>query len=274
MVFGLVPQRVFLDPNAVDLALNAIGETRESIAYEWQDMVARGRMDFPPAPGRSTLYDWIADGFPSIKKWKSKGVENTRFYQIIAFCALIDVDPLAMFDLERNGYGSRFAEIRKLIQRKVGALGALEPLYDLFAPDEEWPNGFLAKRFWGRDWHSIEFDNRKEFQSHDDALLKVCFEKRPGGAPRCVHIAYRRWDTRDIDTMWRFYGTVVSIDRRNELFNEGGVHKIMKALDSIDLAFRTHFGGRKVEFKLASIHPFNLEIDFPFNDKSIIGFEW
>gem|GEM_PF-4238038 len=74
--------------------------------------------------------------------------------------------------------------------------------------------------------------------------------------------------------MWRYYGTVLAHDGAIDLYNEGGLHLKMAQADQGIISFRTYFGGRKVEFKIVSLHDFEIEIDFPNNDMSIVGFNW
>jgi hypothetical protein len=74
--------------------------------------------------------------------------------------------------------------------------------------------------------------------------------------------------------MWRFYGTVISLGDKLELYNEGGYHRDMPSLGKGKICFRTYFGGRPVEFRIVSLHDFDYSLTCPFNDKSVIGFEW
>lgn len=235
----------------------------------WQDLTVE-RPGFPPVPDRGTVYDWIAKGFRKHPTDKLASEQSN----LLGLCATLDVDPLALFDFHRNGYFSRFSKIRIAIQRGAARLGALRPLFELYEPDLDWPSDLIARTYWGRDWSSAVFDNEQQFQSHDYAAINLRFRDSPGDSPRAVHIAYRRWDARHIDDMWRFYGTVILHDDTIDLYNEGGVHKKMARLKPETITFRTYFGGRKVEFKLASLHAFDHTIDFPCNDMSIVGFDW
>ena len=46
---------------------------------------------------------------------------------MMAFCAMLDVDPLAIFDYDRNGYFNNFAQIRRMLQLGLEATGFLKP---------------------------------------------------------------------------------------------------------------------------------------------------
>lgn len=265
--FGLSNDFVFLRADVVRRLVKIKGKSLESMAYDWEALPGSDISGYPPAPSRSTIQKWVSNGFPSIETGASRN-------QVLAFCAQLDVDPLAVFDYKRNGYFSRFSIIRKAIQRGMGAMGAFAPIYELLEPDEQWPSDGLAKSIWGHKWFAYEFDNQEQYQSMDYALVKVRFTKPVKGDPRAAHIAYRRWDTRDKDTMWRFYGTVIGIEDRLELYNENAVHMKTDRPDDDTIAFRTYFGGRKVQFRIASLHDFEIDIVFPFNDMSVIGFNW
>lgn len=270
--FGLGHSRVFLRAEATRaLVQKRFGsfDGPNGFLARWEELAAE-RAGFPDEPDRGTVYDWIAKGF---RKHPTDKLASEQSY-LLGLCATLDVDPLALFDFHRNGYFSRFAKIRIAIQRGATRLGALRPLFELYEPDVEWPSDVIARTYWGRDWSSALFDNAQHYQSHDYAALRVQFHQPVEDSPRAVHIAYRRWDTREIDAMWRYYGTVILHDDTIDLYSEGGVHKKMARLQADTIAFRTYFGGRKVEFKLASLHPFDHTIEFPCNDMSIVGFDW
>lgn len=274
MIFGRLSKKLHFRQDAISLVLADRHDTLEGVANGWAAIVEERPKDFPPAPSRSTIHDWVKNGFPSIKRESAKGKTNLRYFQALAFCGLLDVDPLAIFDLERNRFASRFAAIRRAIYFGPGALGAYSPLFELYQPNIEWPSDQLAEQFWGRHWFNFTFSNEHEFQSQDYALIKVRFAEEGTRLPRAVHMAYRRWDSRDTDPMWRFYGSVIGVEDRLELINEGGRHEISRKAKDCDIQFRTYFGGRKVEFKIASLHSFENDIEFPCNDMSIIGFNW
>lgn len=236
------------------------------------DLLADWEIEFqsaglPPAPSRSTLYAWIAEGFPSIDSGPSRD-------QLLAFCGLLDVDPLALFDFKRNGFLDEFTALRIALARGQLLAGAFRPIIELHQPGESWPSEPLARRYWGRPWSAVEFDNVDRYTGNQYILLKVHFSAPSRGDPRVVHIAYRRWDLGRKDKMWRYYGTVVASDQSLDLYNEGGLHLKMLRHDQDRIDFRTYFGGRPVEFRVASLHEFSLDNTYPFDDMSVIGFNW
>lgn len=230
----------------------------EGLVVEWEDRVSSND-NFPRPRQRSSVYRWVAEGVPS------------RGDQIIALSALLDVDPLCLFDYERNGYFRQFAAIRRKLQLGLAATGVLKPLFRVYMPGPRWPSNDLVELCYGRPWQGKEFDNAEHWQNRDYGLVRCRFRQQ-SEAPRAVHIAYRRVGSPD--TMWRFYGTVLAIDGELELYSESGTFQTMKQVEPDEIRFRTFFGDRQVEFRTASLHPFSVSTDVPMNDRSTIGFEW
>lgn len=230
----------------------------EGLVGAWE-----GRADenphFPRPRQRSSLYRWVRDGVPS------------RGNQMIAFSALLDVDPLCLFDYHRNGYFKNFAAIRRKLQLGMEATGVLQPLFKVYMPGPHWPSNDATQACYGRPWHGVEFDNAAHWRNRDYGLVRCAFQDATD-APRAIHIAYRRVGSPD--TMWRFYGTVLAIDGKLELYSEGGAFQTMPEANAGEIRFRTFFGDRHVQFRTAGLHAFEVATDVPMNDRSTIGFEW
>lgn len=214
--------------------------------------------------GKSTGYNWTSKGVPTAKDGSD--------HSIFKFCGLLNVDPLALVDYEANGYFSRFAQIRKLLYFSRASLGGLATLLDMYRPSEKWPNDDLAKSYFGRSWWGIEFTNEVDWKNNDYTLLKFKFQKELSAAPRAVHIAYRRVGVPD--TMWRFYGTVIAIDGQLQLFTESGFFDRRGQYAEDEIRFRTYYGGRPVQWRVASLHEYDFSRKTPFNDMSVLGFNW
>jgi hypothetical protein len=225
----------------------------------WEHL-SETRKGFPAPRQKSTIYRWFKEGLPS------------RGDEIVAFCALVDVDPLTLFDYRRNGYFSNFAKLRMYLQRGLAAAGVFSPLYRMYRPGPYWPANDMARRCYGRDWFGVEFDNGDNWRTTEYVQVKATFSDATHSHPRAVHIAYRRRNSPD--TMWRFYGTVIAVGERIELYSEGGAFREMPRAESQAIPFRTYFGGRPVEWRVASLHPFDLTTRFPCQDESIVSFEW
>lgn len=213
----------------------------------------------------------MLDGVPA-KRPNTDKVARRTDWQLFALCGLLDVDPLAIIVFERNGYFSRFAKIRQLVYLGERALGGLGPLLEMFRPADHWPSNEIATDCFRRSWHAHEFSNADGWRSSEYALVKTVFENRGYQSPHAVHIAYRRLNSPD--TMWRYYGTVLAIDGTLELYSEGGDFQTMAQVKDQEIRFRTYYGGRSVEWRLASLHDFSIDIEMPANDLETIGFNW
>lgn len=225
-----------------------------------QEHPASTRTDFAPSYQKSSTYRWLKEGLP------------TRGDEVVAFCALLDVDPLAVFDYRRNGYFSNFAKIRIMIQKGLAAMGVFSPLYRMYRPGPHWPANDMARRCYGRDWFGVEFDNGDNWQTNDHVKVTARFRESTNGHPRAVHIAYRRRNSPD--TMWRFYGTVIAVGDRIELYSEGGAFQDTPRTESQTIPFRTYFGGRPVEWRVASLDAFDFATEYPCHDESTVSFVW
>ena len=251
--------KVFLRQELTSALIDRKFDGKEGLIVEWEER-CKADEDFPHPRARSSVYKWVAEGVPG------------RRNDLIAFCALLDVDPLALFDYEKNGYFDRFARIRRNLQFGLKAVGQFYSLFKMFAPEDKWPSDDLALKCYGRKWFSHEFANPDDWEDMGYALLRAKFAEEDQGDPRAVHIAYRRLGSPD--TMWRFYGTVISIDGHLHLYNEGGDYQHMPQMNENEIRFRTYFGGRPVEFRMVSLHEFAIEKEYPYSDMNTIGFDW
>jgi hypothetical protein len=235
----------------------------DELASKWEGLVAT-RPGFPSARGRASIYRWLDDGVPT------RGADAGL--HVFGLCALLDVDLLSIFDYERNGYFSKFAKLRQLIYARASSIGGLATFMAMYRPGDNWPSDAIASACYGRRWFAYQFTNEDAWQSNDYVLVKVRFAEKVGGQPRAAHVAYRR--VRVPDTMWRYYGTVIAVDGHLELYNESGGHQRMQQVDEEEIRFRTYYGGRPVEWRVASLHDFSVALEMPFNDMNTIGFNW
>jgi hypothetical protein len=235
----------------------------DALAADWEAM-ADARPAFPRPKGRASIYRWLSQGAPA------SGRDPNM--QIFALCALLDVDLLTIFDFERNGYFSKFAKLRQVIYARASAAGSLATFMEMYRPGDNWPSDAIAQACYGRRWFAAHLTNEDAWTSTDYILVKARFLSEVGRQPRAVHVAYRR--VRVPDTMWRYYGTVIAVDGQLELYNESGGHQHMPQVANDEIRFRTYYGGRPVEWRIASLHDFSVDFELPFNDMRTIGFNW
>ena len=130
----------------------------------------------------------------------------------------------------------------------------------------------IARTLYGRDWTTVEY-------RHDPALVSnvfACFSFKPEAStgkcsPWVVHFAYRRAGARD--GMWRPYGSVIRIGRTVSLISESGdlQEKTFDATAS-QVAVETYFGPGAAEFRVASLHKFELKVAAPSHDSGRLRF--
>jgi hypothetical protein len=210
------------------------------------------------AKGRSTIYRWLESGI--------SGSRN-EFY---SFCSFLNVDPLAILDYERIGYFSRFYRLRIAFQHGLMRSSAWLDFAAIYLPSNDWPSDQEARRFWPAGWHRKSFVADNPAGTEGYARLKVAYEPDPGEVPRCALVAYRRLFPRE--EMWRPYGWIISDKGGARLFSENGYHASDSTRADGQAAFRTHFGTAPVEFRIASLHQFAVDVDFPCEDGSLPTF--
>jgi hypothetical protein len=250
-------------------------ETFEKLEDAWEEaykVIIKTKPHFSKPKKSQTLERWMTEGVPIKTSNYEMLYKRELDAQLFAFCSLLDVDALAIFDYEKNGYFSSFAKIRQLIYFGSRALGAFAPILQMYGPAEEWPSNDIARIYYDRPWFTDEFSNESNWKSSNYILVKAKFIEPIRSNPRAVHIAYRRVGVPDI--MWRYYGTVLSIDGVLHLYNESGGYLHMDQTENDEIRFRTYFGGREVVWRVASLHEFELKKIHPFNDESTIGFKW
>lgn len=268
---GIPKKPVFLRQDLTSRLVKEIHGGFIEMAVAWEEM-AEERPNFPRPKAKSTIQRWLPNGVPVKRPNPESPKDEGSDLQLFGFCALLDVDPLAIFDYKRNGYFSSFSVIRQLVYFGQRALGGLAPLLEMYRPGDVWPSDEIALACYGRQWFAHEFTNAEDWKRTDYILVKVKFLKPIQDRPRSVHIAYRRIGVPD--TMWRYFGTVLSIDEKLQLYNESGDYQSMDQIEQDEIRFRTYYGGRPVEWRIVSLHEFKVSKEFPFNDMKTIGFNW
>tara|TARA_R100001039_G_C1846980_1_gene107166 strand:- start:1067 stop:1867 length:801 start_codon:yes stop_codon:yes gene_type:complete len=217
------------------------------------DWAARHEVDdkFPKPRNRSSIYTWLNRGAPP-------GTDA-----LLGLAAMLDADPLTIFDFERNGYFDRFTQLREQIYFYVVGGGRFRSILDLMAPRQSWPNDSLAKTYFGRPWFNEHFEHRAGTELNNFADVDITFDNSNRYAPKCIHIAYRRANSRD--KLWRYYGTVQKFRGKTRLFSESGayVEETDEQENDNSLKFKTYFGATHVEFRVASLHAFACNVQFP-----------
>lgn len=254
---------IFLDREIVAELVHKQFGGFDQLAADWEAL-SIANPNLPRPKSRTSLYRWLTEGVP-VKRTADR-------YLFLMLSGILNVDPLCIFDFERNGYFSNFTKIRQLIYLTDPRRTFLAPVFDLYRPGEHWPSAWLAERYLGKKWRSRVFSNDETYLSHHYGLVKLDFNEAHRAYPKAMHIAYRRKNFPD--KMWRYYGCVIGYKDYLKLYSESGAFQSMPSVKNNEIRFRTYFGGRLVEFKVASLHDFNLNLEWPFDDDTVIGFEW
>jgi len=197
------------------------------------------------ARSATTIYGWLKNGMPASRK------------TIFDFFGRMDVDPIAVVDVERSKLTKIFGRLRHAFMMGGMNAGGFGALFDIFRPGAAWPDNSLAQEFYGRDWTIFEFDHPATDFRDSYATITLCGDDSvPAYWPRAFHIAYRRHQ--NADGLWRPYGTVLSRNREAILAHENGhIQVIERPIQTTHrLQCKTYFGGGPAEFRMCSVHPF------------------
>jgi hypothetical protein len=248
--------RLFLDSEIVEKLIRIRFGGVDGLVGHW----AANTSEEGEARERAAIYRWLQHGLPA--------QESTIF----SFCALLDADPICLIDYKRIGFFSKFYQIRKAIQIGLLAKGPIAPIYEMYMPSRSWPSDTMASKYYGHPWHAVEFDNAALSSEGKYALIEIRYAQEVDQLARCIHISYRR--TKPKEEMWRPYGWVIRYLNELRLYSESGDFQTCKIVEPNTTTFRTYFGGRAVEFRLASLHVFQHNIKYPVSPEGSIGFEW
>lgn len=199
----------------------------------------------------STIYAWLKNGLPSQRD------------TIFGFFGMLGVDPVSVIDLDRSGLPRKFGLLRAAFMVGGGATaGGFAPLFEIYRPATNWPDGGIASRFFKREWSVQEFAHDALNVSNIYATVFIdTSQDRPNRHPNAFHIAYRRKS--NADGLWRPFGTIIDRERETILIHENGnLQRVSKsATYSRMLAFKTYFGPAPAEFRLASLDGFMCRVE-------------
>lgn len=229
-----------------------------SFAESWNARDARLGRTTPLARDGKTIYGWLADGLPKQRE------------TVFDFFATLGVDPISIIDIERNGLPENFGRLRLSFLFGGIAAGAFRSLFELYRPGPAWPDSRIAQDFFERDWSVRNFTHTATENCNRYATINV----NPGvvsNRPAAWHIAYRR--VQNADGMWRPYGSVITRNDMRILIHENGnmQHEAVSA-QAPGLRFQTFFGPSPIEFRLASLEPFDIALHYPDDQEGLLRF--
>lgn len=229
----------------------------DNLVVEWEHRIEAKILRRGEARNRNTIYRWLKKGLPSQED------------ELFAFAGLLDVDPVALVDINQRYVEEQFGKERYLFHIKRPQGTYLAPLWSMYLSDNGWPNQKLAETYYGHRWHFVDF-------THDPGVIEkvyvaVVLECQDGdpAIPRVYHFAYRRLGVSD--KTWRPYGVVIGLQQDVTLVSESGHFQVEKREGSSVVA-ETYFGTGPAEFRVVSIHPFTFSLEVPSERKDVVRF--
>lgn len=229
----------------------------ENFADAWSKTAKKGS-EQSSARSAKTIYKWLAKGFPKN--------EETFF----SFFGVLGVDPFSLVDLDKSQFRKHFGVLRQAILLGGINIGGFRPLLYVLKPSPQWPESMLVEQHYGRDWTTRDLAHEATEIRNVDVTLRIeGTGEYPVPWPRAYHIAYRRLS--NADGLWRPFGTVITRNSEAILVHENGSMKQieMPYRSKHQVAFKTFFGPSPAEFRIASLHPFEIKLD-PYDDPEVL----
>lgn len=240
--------------------LNAVIERRyergvEQLLDAWHELAADNRtVSAKPIPDRSTIYRWLNTG--SLPRSKE---------HLMGFCRLLDIDPLCVLEASDNETEKALEYLLVSLQLEHWKQPALEFLAEYFGRQKSWPPPSIAKHNFGRSWYTAEIEHDPKIKSLFYAKVRISGNKKVYTVrPQVYHIAFCSpgffWDR------WLQYGLIVRHRDQLNLYHINGHNQAVQTFD-VDkpFHFETWFGPSRTTFRLASLHPFQAELDGDFD---------
>ena len=231
------------------------------LAVEWEERVAAGVQRVGKPRNRASIYRWLKSGLPSHRD------------DVLGFAAALDVDPVALLDIDATAIEQHFAKERWLFQLRSVHRSALAPLWAIYQPRPSWPNEEIAHNYYGRSWCTEDFAHDPQKIANVYAAVQLsATEADTAFFPHAYHFAYRRPNARD--GIWRPYGTVVAYRDEVRLISESGDYQSIERSDESGLVVvETYFGPGPAEFRVASLHGFTVRLEVPSTQQGCLRFE-
>lgn len=230
----------------------------DNLIVEWEHRITAKIQQRGVSRDRGTVYRWLNQGLPS------------QADDVFGFAAVLDVDPVALLNVDQRYVHEQFGRERRWFRLNRPRATYLTPLWPIYAADEGWPNQPLAEAFYGRRWHVADFAHDPAIAANVYAAIILQDRIDHGLAfPKTYHIAYRRFGVSD--RMWRPFGTVVGFESEMMLLSEGGSYQSIER-ESPETVVETYFGPGPAEFRIVSLHEFQLTLEVPSTGRRCVRF--
>ncbi len=240
---------VTLNPMLLECLAKTRGGVR-GLLDQWQE-----RYGDETLPNKASLYRWIKNG-----------AMPGNSIKLLRLCALLDVDPFCLL-IPAKGISSTQA-INRLLQafnQDSWPSPSLQFLTDFFGRQTMWPPPYWAdstNRF-EYHWHTEDFEHDPKLRAGYYALITlVGTERTQAPRPQTFHFAYRQIN--QFGDRWLQYGFVVRNKSTVALTHINGQTDHCMLSEIKDPTFvETWFGPGPATFRVASLHPFSIEINQP-----------
>ena len=243
---------VALDCKIITKILDTIGGVK-TLLEEWQNTY--GEHD---VPDRATVYRWRDGALPKTS------------INLIRFANLLDVDPFCLLVPNSNSKVDEvIGEVFKSYQLNDAPEPSLQFIADFFGWNQLWPPPYFEEvrknkptRRLIYKWHEQEFALDAAKQSNYYALIKL-IPTQPAVRPQTLHFAFGGKSA--LRRRWLHYGFVVrdgTAVKLTHIHGHGHGHTgSYEASSATDPTFvETWFGPSSATFRVASRHPFSLEV--------------
>lgn len=214
------------------------------------DLLRAWPEDFPP-PHRTTIWRWL------------KGKISVPVDEVMRLAGAIDLDPVALFESTPDDYAGLCVRLMQDIgSNEVSPWSQrLEWAHDLITPSENWPPRFVPTKYYGRSRSWITHDHSHKANRLQNVYQRIIISAklRPHREPQVWHFAFRSYGP--IRRVWRPYGIVMREDGKLQLYHCRGICD-QASLPSSQEYFpvETWFGNEAADFRIASLHSFDIEM--------------
>jgi hypothetical protein len=213
----------------------------------WNATCAEDGDDEKGAPHRATIYRWLQGSLP-------------RRDELLRLSGLLDVDPFCLLALPMEDEAAAIRQIHSSFWLNRWEPAALSFLAEFFGHQHFWPPAQLAKEYFGRDWHRQEFAHEPKIRANFYAQIELRGSiPSDTGVPQVFHFAYQQPGL--YGQRWIQYGFVEARGRMVRLVNiTGQIERYELDTNSGCSLVETWFGPSPVNFRIASLHPFSIQV--------------
>ena len=242
-----------------DLIVERLPRRASELRERWPCHEAGNSESLEP-PHRATIHRWTQGQMPRTKD------------DLLRLCGILDVDPMCLLSLPEHDSEATMERLSTAYLHGRWDPPALEFLNSFLGRRTMWPPTWLSRDFFARDWHVREFEHDPAGRINYYATLRIDVGAcaYPNG-PLVYHVAYRH---RALFGMrWLQYGVVQRDGNRVKLLHINGFTETCRVDAGTPMQVQTWLGPGAAVFRVASLHPFALDVaDQVSDDEPIVRF--